>query len=76
MLTRRPLRCVTTQINSGAVFIRKPCGQRLKLRLRLCGGRLLPHPPEQFHSEIAQYPILGLVIQHRYRPPIRVAGSF
>ncbi|SCM72234.1 hypothetical protein KL86DES1_20478 [uncultured Desulfovibrio sp.] len=24
-----------------------------KLRLHLCGGRLLPHPPEQFQSEIA-----------------------
>ncbi|SCM70584.1 conserved hypothetical protein [uncultured Desulfovibrio sp.] len=24
-----------------------------KLRLRLCGGRLLPHPPEQFQRELA-----------------------
>ena len=24
-----------------------------KLRVRLCGGRLLPHPPEQFQREIA-----------------------
>jgi hypothetical protein len=69
MLPKRPLRRVTAQINSGAVFVRsdavlprkvvpakgsgKPCGQRLKLRLRLSGGRLLLHPPEQFQSEIA-----------------------
>ncbi|SCM74208.1 hypothetical protein KL86DES1_21797 [uncultured Desulfovibrio sp.] len=69
MLPRRSLRRITAQINSGAVFIRsdavlprkavpangsgKPCGQRLKLRLRLCGGRLLSHPPRQFQSEIA-----------------------
>ena len=60
---------VSLQINNGAVFIRsdavlprkavpangsgKPCGQRLKLRLRLCGGRLTMHPPEQFQSELA-----------------------
>ena len=69
MLSRRLLRRVTAQINSGAVFIRsdavlprkavpangsgKPCGQRLELRLRLRSGRMLPHTPEQFQNEIA-----------------------
>ncbi|SCM70281.1 hypothetical protein KL86DES1_10308 [uncultured Desulfovibrio sp.] len=46
MLTRHPLRRVAAQ--KTAVL-----SSRLTLRLRLCGGRLLTQPPEQFQSEIA-----------------------
>jgi len=53
MPEKRPLRRVTAQINGAASFIRKPFGQRLKLRVRLRGGRLLMQPSEQFQFEIA-----------------------
>jgi len=43
----------TVQTGSAAVLSRKASGQRLKLRVRPCGGRLLPHPPEPFHREFA-----------------------
>ncbi|CAK7041747.1 MAG: hypothetical protein DESF_01746 [Desulfovibrio sp.] len=35
------------------LLLRKPFGQRLKLRVRLRGGRLLSQPSEQFQFEIA-----------------------
>ena len=34
-----------------------------KLRLHLCGGRLLPHPPEQFQSEIALAGLKAVQVQ-------------